>query len=316
MPRDASGNYTTPAGQPVVSATVISSTVFNNLVNDLKTEMTDSLSRSGKGGMLVPLPFADGTVGAPGISFTNETSSGLYRIGASDVGLSIGGTLKVEFLASFLKLYSMALQQASTNTALTLRGNVAAADAGTDVVLDTLATRSAGALVSFKNNGTEKVKWDYTGEPTLQGGFACGFAATSGDTSLTPAGTYVSLSGLSFDVVASGVYEAEVMFAGVAAANTTPNIKWTGPAIGAGTIIYDVAIAMNGAAGGFDCVAGAFGTATNSAAATGGAGQWTTVSRLFLVNGANSGTVQFQAATATTATTAKKGAFIRWRRLA
>jgi hypothetical protein len=94
MPRDASGNYTTPAGQPVTSGTTISSTVFNALVNDLKTEMTDSLSRSGNGGMLVPLPFADGSVSAPGISFDNETSSGLYRAGAKDVRLTVFGTYR------------------------------------------------------------------------------------------------------------------------------------------------------------------------------------------------------------------------------
>jgi hypothetical protein len=91
MPRDSSGTYTTPAGQPVTSGTTISSTVFNALVNDLKTEMTDSLSRSGNGGMLVPLPFADGNVSAPGISFDNETNSGLYRAGAGDVRLAVLG---------------------------------------------------------------------------------------------------------------------------------------------------------------------------------------------------------------------------------
>ena len=53
MPRDASGNMTLPVGNPVVSGTAISSAVQNATMADLAAEIQDSLSRSGKGGMLV-----------------------------------------------------------------------------------------------------------------------------------------------------------------------------------------------------------------------------------------------------------------------
>jgi hypothetical protein len=79
MPRDASGNMTLPAGNPVVTHTTASSSVMNATLTDIASEMTDSLSRSGKGAMLVPLPFADGTEAAPGITFDSELTSGLYR---------------------------------------------------------------------------------------------------------------------------------------------------------------------------------------------------------------------------------------------
>jgi hypothetical protein len=92
VPRDSTGVYTTPAGQPVTGGTTISATVFNALVNDLKAEMTDSLSRTGKGGMSVPLPFADGSVSAPGISFDNETNSGFYRAGSHDIRMTLNGS--------------------------------------------------------------------------------------------------------------------------------------------------------------------------------------------------------------------------------
>lgn len=37
--------------------------------------------------------MADGTVGAPGWPFTADTSTGLYRIGASNLGIAVGGAL-------------------------------------------------------------------------------------------------------------------------------------------------------------------------------------------------------------------------------
>lgn len=84
-------------GNPVVSGTSISSSWANNTLADFAAEITDSLSRSGKGGMLAPLRGIDGSVSSPSHSFTNEPGSGLYRIGAADFGLSIGGVLQHEW---------------------------------------------------------------------------------------------------------------------------------------------------------------------------------------------------------------------------
>jgi hypothetical protein len=90
MPRNSSGVYSLPAGNPVVTATIIASSWANNTMSDLATAMTDSLSRSGDGGMTAPLELADGAIGAPGLSWGNETNSGLYRAGAGDFRYSIG----------------------------------------------------------------------------------------------------------------------------------------------------------------------------------------------------------------------------------
>lgn len=46
--------------------------------------------------LTTPLPLVDGTVSLPGLTFINETSTGLYRIGAGDVGFSILGTKRLE----------------------------------------------------------------------------------------------------------------------------------------------------------------------------------------------------------------------------
>jgi CheY-like chemotaxis protein len=78
MPRDANGNMTLPAGNPVVTGTAISSAVHNATIADLAAEIQDSLSRSGKGGMNAAMKFDDGVETAPSITFTNETNTGFW----------------------------------------------------------------------------------------------------------------------------------------------------------------------------------------------------------------------------------------------
>jgi hypothetical protein len=92
MPRDVNGNYSLPAGNPVVSGTAISSLVHNNTTSDLATAMTDSLSRTGLGGMLAPLQFGDGSAANPSISFTDEVTTGVFRNAAGEFNISILAT--------------------------------------------------------------------------------------------------------------------------------------------------------------------------------------------------------------------------------
>lgn len=91
MARDSNGTYTPPAGQPVVTGTTISSATFNTLVDDLGDELTDSASRSGKGGFTAPVRGANGTVTAPTFSFTNDTGVGIYRSASGTGALAAGG---------------------------------------------------------------------------------------------------------------------------------------------------------------------------------------------------------------------------------
>lgn len=93
MPRDSAGTYTLPPGiNPVESGTVIESDWANNTMNDIATALTDSLDRNGRGGMSGSFSFVDGTVGAPGATWTAETNSGFYRAGAGDMRVSILGS--------------------------------------------------------------------------------------------------------------------------------------------------------------------------------------------------------------------------------
>ena len=97
MSRNASGTYTLPSGNPVSSGTDITVTWGNNTMNDIATELTDSLSRSGKGGMLAPMLFNDGTESVPGIAWVSDANSGFYRIGADNLAMSLGGTKVIDY---------------------------------------------------------------------------------------------------------------------------------------------------------------------------------------------------------------------------
>lgn len=90
--RNGSGSYSLPAGNPVVSGTTVESTWANNTLADVAVEITSSLDRSGRGGMLAALKAVDGAVATPGLSFNNEPSSGIFRASAGNVQVSVLGT--------------------------------------------------------------------------------------------------------------------------------------------------------------------------------------------------------------------------------
>jgi hypothetical protein len=94
MSRGGGGTYTLPAGNPVVTGTTITSTWANTTLTDIATALTDSLSRSGLGGMTAALLGTDGTAAAPAYSFTSEPDTGLYLFGPNQLGFATGGVFR------------------------------------------------------------------------------------------------------------------------------------------------------------------------------------------------------------------------------
>jgi len=90
MSRDGSGNYTLPLPD-VITGTVIEASWANSTLGDIETEMTDSLSRSGSGGMTAPLKIIDGTESLPGLCWSSEANTGLYRFSANEIRMTVGG---------------------------------------------------------------------------------------------------------------------------------------------------------------------------------------------------------------------------------
>ncbi len=91
MPRNSNGDFTLVAGNPVVSGTTISASWANSTLPDIATGLTESLDRNGRGGMLAPFRFSDGTVGAPGATWSSEPTTGFYRASGGDLRVSVLG---------------------------------------------------------------------------------------------------------------------------------------------------------------------------------------------------------------------------------
>lgn len=104
MPRNSSGTYTLPAGNPVVTGTLIESTWANPTMSDIGSAITDSLDRFGRGGMLAPMRFTDGTVTAPSMSFSSETTLGIFRPSAGTIALAVGGVSRFVLTAALLTI--------------------------------------------------------------------------------------------------------------------------------------------------------------------------------------------------------------------
>jgi hypothetical protein len=142
MPRNSSGVYTLPSGNPVVPGTTIDAAWANDTMEDMANELTNSLSRTGAGGMLAPFRIADGTVTGPGLSYLNETNTGLYRSGAGSTWMSVLGVNTVQFSTVGLTI--------PFGKALTAQGNASVAGTLSVVGATTLASSLAvtGAITA------------------------------------------------------------------------------------------------------------------------------------------------------------------------
>lgn len=91
MSRDSSGTYSLPAGNPVVVGTTILDTWANSTLNDVATALSDSLSRSGKGGMTAQLVVVDGSAAVPAVSFSGAPTTGIFRGSSGNLVVSTNG---------------------------------------------------------------------------------------------------------------------------------------------------------------------------------------------------------------------------------
>ena len=96
MPRNSSGTYSLPL-PPVIPDTVIESVWGNTTMDDIAQALTDSLDRYGRGSMVGPFRFADGTLASPGASWTAETNTGFARTGTGVLAASILGAQAAQF---------------------------------------------------------------------------------------------------------------------------------------------------------------------------------------------------------------------------
>jgi hypothetical protein len=187
MPRNGSGTYTLPAGNPVVAGTTIEATWANTTLNDVATEMTGSLSRAGSGGMTGPLRLDAGSASVPALAWSTETTTGLYRAGTNDVRLAVATSDVMRWQAAGVNVTGTLGVSAAVTLSTTLAVTGAATLSSTLAVTGTTTLTGAATL---------------TANPTLSAGtangvlFLDGTNVASSGSALTFDGTYFTANGL------------------------------------------------------------------------------------------------------------------------
>jgi hypothetical protein len=148
MPRNGSGSYSLPTGNPVVTGTTIESSWANTTMSDIGNELTNSLSRTGAGGMTGAFRAADGSSALPGIAWGLETSTGFYRAGTSDMRAVVATGLIQKWIATGTEI-----------SGSTTSKTYIATDTGKDrVLIEPQASGSGTNIIGTNNAGSGYAK--------------------------------------------------------------------------------------------------------------------------------------------------------------
>ena len=126
---------TRSTGAAVFSGSVTANSGFvGNLTGNVTGNVTGTLTGT--------VSLSDGVVTAPGLYFTNDTNTGLYRVGADVMGVAAGGTDVARFTGSTTAVNYFNLSSAATGAAI----NVAAAgtDSNINITLNPKGTGGVG----------------------------------------------------------------------------------------------------------------------------------------------------------------------------
>lgn len=103
MARNASGTYSREVNAYTDGA-VIRADDHNTEHDDFGAEITDSLNRSGKGGMLAGLKLINGLVGTPAFYFASGTTTGMYLNAAGDLRIALTAADIARFTAALVRI--------------------------------------------------------------------------------------------------------------------------------------------------------------------------------------------------------------------
>lgn len=157
MSFNGAGLYSPPATDfPAVAGTLIQATKFNNVINDIATGLSTCITKDGQQTLTANIPFNGfyatnaglraiaGTVGAPGIAWNDEPSSGWYRVAANDYAFAVAGVKVQEITATLFTLS----QKLITASQILLGGATTALSVNSST---TMGLQLATATNAYKN---------------------------------------------------------------------------------------------------------------------------------------------------------------------
>lgn len=176
MARNGSGTYSLAAGNPVVTGTVISSTIMNNTLNDIATALTQSVAKDGQTPITANIPLAGFKL--TGVGAPTATGDALSE------GRAIGGTTPAAITATTITASGAVTIGDAIGDAFTINAGAwsipndidittssGALAAGTSIMEDTTNTFSGhsggtsdrrGRLLTLNATGTANIASQYT----------------------------------------------------------------------------------------------------------------------------------------------------------
>ncbi len=94
-PFDGSGNFV--LSDTIAPATNADANELQAILTDIQDAIDACVVADGQSTITAGLKGADGTASLPAYSFAADLNSGLYRIGSDNIGLSLGGTKRIDF---------------------------------------------------------------------------------------------------------------------------------------------------------------------------------------------------------------------------
>lgn len=112
MSRNGSGTFTVV--NTFNSGDTITASSHNANWSDLATEMTNSVAADGQTTMTGPLKAANGSVSSPAVTFASDTDTGMYRIGANNIGVGVNGAKVLDVSTTGLNVVGAVQQNGDT----------------------------------------------------------------------------------------------------------------------------------------------------------------------------------------------------------
>jgi hypothetical protein len=131
--------------------------------------------------MLAPLPLANGTVAAPSLTFGSDPDAGFYRIGANNIGIACGGSVKPQEWS--------ATATTATVPVLTANGAVGAPAVAFASDTDTGLYRIGADNPAVAAGGVKVQEWSATGTAVTGTASVSGAATVTGLATLTGGST-------------------------------------------------------------------------------------------------------------------------------